>query len=338
MQVAVVILNWNGSKWLQQFLPSVQQFLPTYASLYVADNASTDDSLSLLAREFPSVRVITLQHNYGFAKGYNEALKNLSEDIFVLLNSDVEIKSTWIEPIVAFMENNPHVAVCQPKILDQVNAHLFEYAGASGGYLDYLGYPFCRGRIFTTLEADKGQYDSPQEIFWATGACMFVRSAVYKTLGGLDDDFFAHMEEIDFCWRVQKLNLSIYVVPSAIVYHVGGGTLQRISPKKTYLNFRNNLYMLYKNQSGSTVYLVIFYRLFLDGIAGLKFLLDGDNKHFIAVIKAHFSFYTELPKLHQKRKKIKTYTKKHQLKGWYPKSIVWQYFVKKHTQFSDLKD
>lgn len=335
--VAVVILNWNGVAWLEKFLPSVCNHLPLYAKLYVADNASTDESVSFLKSNYPSVEIIQLATNLGFASGYNQALKSVNEDIYILLNSDIEIKSNWIEPVIDYMENNPEIAVCQPKILDQQSPDIFEYAGASGGFIDYLGFPFCRGRIFNDLEYDENQYDIPVPIFWATGACMFIKKEVYWKAGGLDDDYFAHMEEIDLCWRIKKMGYQIYVVPQSKVYHVGGGTLKKVSPQKTYLNFRNNLVTLIKNSPTKGIIKLVFLKLLFDGVAGIKFTIDGDFKHFIAIVRAHFYMYFNLGKILKKRKVVNSITVVGNVTEIYNKSIVIKHFAKGVKLFSDLK-
>lgn len=335
--VAVVILNWNGVAWLEKFLPSVCNHLPHYANLYVADNASTDESFSFLKSNYPTVEIIQLATNLGFASGYNQALKSVNEDIYILLNSDIEIKSNWIEPVVEYMEENPEIAVCQPKILDQQSPQIFEYAGASGGFIDYLGFPFCRGRIFNDLEYDENQYDIPVPIFWATGACMFIKKEVYWKAGGLDDDYFAHMEEIDLCWRIKKMGYQIYAVPQSKVYHVGGGTLKKVSPQKTYLNFRNNLVTLIKNSPTKGIIKLVFLKLLFDGIAGIKFTIDGDFKHCLAIVRAHFYMYFNLGKILKKRKVVNSITVADNVTEIYNKSIVIKHFAKGVKLFSDLK-
>lgn len=332
-KVAVVILNWNGEKFLQQFLPGVIKYSSADASIVVADNASTDLSISWVSSNFPDVEILVNDKNEGFAKGYNLALKKVEAEYYVLLNSDVEVTENWILPLLNHMESNPEVAVCQPKILDYKNKHAFEYAGAAGGYIDRYGYPFCRGRLFTTLEKDEGQYDDVQSVFWATGACMMVRSDVFHQLGGFDERFFAHMEEIDFCWRAQKLGKRINYVPGSIVFHVGGGTLASNSPFKTYLNIRNNLVMLYKNLPAKVLHRIIFSRLLLDGVAALKFMLDGGVKNFYAVIKAHIGFYQLLPQLIKERKKSRQGEK---VSSLYHGNIVMDYFIKGKRFFTEL--
>lgn len=330
-RVAIVILNWNGKKWLEKFLAKVVEFSDeSICDIIIADNGSTDESLAFLNEFFPKVLTIKLDKNYGFTGGYNRALKLLEHEYFVLLNSDIEVSKNWIEPILRLMDGDKLIAACQPKILDYNNKDYFEYAGAAGGYIDFLGYPFCRGRIFDTIEKDNGQYDDAKRVFWASGACLFVRSEVYKSLGGLDEDFFAHMEEIDLCWRMQNKGYSVWVEPLSKVYHVGGGTLQSDNPKKTYLNFRNNLFLLIKNYDFWKVYPVIFLRLLLDGVAAIRFLFQGKFKHFVAIIEAHFSFHFNHIKYLKDRRKQKT------PKTIYSKSIVWEYYIRKRKKYQKL--
>ncbi|MBS1647012.1 MAG: glycosyltransferase family 2 protein [Bacteroidetes bacterium] len=336
--VAVVILNYNGKKLLQQFLPTVIACSQS-AVIYVADNASTDGSVLFLQTNFPTVQIISLPKNYGFAKGYNEALKHIKADYFVLLNSDVEVSPLWIEPIIKVMEQDVSIAAAQPNILAYHQKDTFEYAGAAGGFIDTYGYPFCRGRIFNTLEKDIQQYHQTIEIFWATGACMFVRASVYEQLQGFDDFYFAHMEEIDLCWRIKNIGKKIVAVPQSLVYHVGGGTLNKLSPRKTFLNFRNSLLSLTKNNAQGVLFFKIVVRLFLDGIAGIKFLLEGNIKHTWAIIQAHFSYYKRLRTvLHQRQifKNTSHYKPNHT--QIYKGSIVWDYFVKGKRYFTDIKE
>jgi len=330
MRIAVVILNWNGKSFLEQFLPSVISNSHE-ATIYVADNASSDDSVDFLRVNFPHVKVIDNEENLGFAGGYNKALEILNEDLFVLLNSDVEVTTNWLQPIVTLFESDENIAACQPKILSYHDKNSFEYAGASGGFIDKNGYPFCRGRIFDTLEKDNGQYDSVEEIFWATGACLFVRSKVYKELDGLDSDFFAHMEEIDLCWRIKRAGYSIKIQPASKVYHVGGGTLSKSNPFKTFLNFRNGLELLAKNLPKNQLVSKIFIRMILDGVAAIKFLFAGQPKDFLAVIRAHIGFYKRLRKTLGKRSGNYVL-----VKGQYAGNIVLDYFLKRRKQFSDL--
>jgi GT2 family glycosyltransferase len=335
-KAAVVILNWNGRKFLEDFLPAVVQHNPEFSEIIIADNASTDDSVAWLNKNFPAVRVIRNAANGGFAKGYNEALAQVEADYFVLLNSDVEVTAGWMEPVISLMEKDLSVAAAQPKIRAFHAKEKFEYAGAAGGFIDKYGYPFCRGRIFETVEDDSGQYDDDAEVFWATGACMFVRASVWKEMGGLDEDFFAHMEEIDLCWRMRNSGYKIMYSAKSIVYHVGGGTLGKQNPQKTYLNFRNNLILLLKNHAPSYLFIKIFWRMVLDGIAGMKMLLGGQPAHFWAVQRAHFAFYARIPKTRKKRRELKKHITKFATKGVYKKSIVAEYFLRGKKKFSGL--
>ena len=335
--IAVVILNFNGKKLLQKFLPTVIQY-SSQAIIYVADNASTDDSVSCLKTEFPAIKLIELEENHGFAKGYNEALKQVDADYYILLNSDVEVTPNWIEPIINLMAADKTIAAAQPKILAYNAKNEFEYAGACGGFIDKYGYPFCRGRIFDTLEKDNAQYNQPTEVFWATGACMFVRADVYTDLKGFDDFYFAHMEEIDLCWRIKNTQHKVMAVPTSVVYHVGGGTLNKLSPQKTFLNFRNSLISLTKNNASGSLFFKITTRLVLDGVAGIKFFIEGNPSHTWAIVKAHFSFYANLKNTLRLRKEIKSATNykpsNHQI---YQSSIVFDYYLKKKRKFSDLR-
>ena len=330
MKVAVVILNWNGKDLLEKFLPSVVHN-STEATVYLADNASTDDSVAFVSEYFPSVKIIQNKVNGGYAKGYNDALKNLSEEIFVLLNSDVEVTENWLNPILSQFEKDEKVAAAQPRIRDYKNKEYFEYAGAAGGFIDKYGYPFCRGRIFDTLEKDTGQYNDISEIFWASGACLFVKSKAFWDAGGLDEDYFAHQEEIDLCWRLQANGGKILYVGNSKVYHVGGATLASANPQKTFYNFRNSLLNLLKNAKGAKIYPILFLRLVLDGVAAIQFLLQGKANHFFAIVKAHFSFYGLLPKFFQKRKKYAT-----TIPYFFIKSIVFQHFILKKKYFNQL--
>ena len=329
MKIAVVILNWNGTKLLEQFLPSIVKYSPE-ADIYVADNASTDDSVAFVKTNFPTVKIIENESNFGFAKGYNEALKHVDADIFALVNSDIEVTENWLKPIIETFENEPQTAVIQPKILDYKRKEYFEYAGAAGGFMDKYGYMFCRGRIFETLEKDNGQYDDNCEIFWASGACFFIRSWVYKELKGFDADFFAHQEEIDLCWRAFNKGHKIKYRSQSMVYHVGGATLQQGNPMKTFLNFRNSLLMLVKNLPKKQLITIISARLILDGIAGIQFLFQGKVKHFMAVLKAHFSFYSLFSVHYKKRDNFQSN------KYYKTKSIVYLYFIKKIKVFSNI--
>lgn len=329
MKLAVVILNWNGKSLLEQFLPSIIQYSPE-ATIYVADNASTDDSISYITSNFPTVEVIKNTDNYGFAGGYNEALQFVDADIYALINSDIEVTPNWLEPIITTFKNEHQTAIIQPKILDYKNKEYFEYAGAAGGFIDKYGYPYCRGRIFDTVEKDNGQYDDSIEIFWASGACFFIRTSIYHDLKGFDADFFAHQEEIDLCWRAINLGHIVKYIPSSVVYHVGGATLQQGNPRKTELNFRNSLYMLTKNLPHSVLYRTLFIRMILDGIAGVQFLIKGKPKHFFAILKAHLAFYQYFSKHFKKRSAS-------QKQSYYKvKSIVYAYFIKGGTIFEKL--
>ncbi len=330
-ETAVVILNFNGKDFLKKYLPSVIQY-STEAEIIVADNASTDDSVAFMRGKFPQVKLLVNKENAGFAGGYNWALSQIKASYYVLLNSDIEVTSNWIDPIINLMKSDKTIAACQPKIRSVFQKDRFEYAGASGGFMDQWGYPFCRGRIFEQLEKDIGQYNDAREVFWATGACLFVRAEVYHDLGGLDKDFFAHMEEIDFCWRAKNKGYKIMVQPASVVYHVGGGTLPKSSAKKTYLNFRNNFMLLYKNLPQSRLWQVFVVRLFLDGLAGMRFLLQGNFKDTKAIIKAHFYFYGHLGILKQKRAQLT----QRKVSGIYYGSIILAHFFKRINQFSHL--
>ena len=288
-QTAVVILNYSGAGMLRRFLPSVIKYSPE-ASIYVADNGSSDESCDVVRNEFPAVKLMVLDHNYGFAEGYNRALAQVDEEYAVLLNSDVEVTRGWLSPMTQFLDSNPEVAACQPKLLSFKQKDFFEYAGAAGGFIDKWGYTFCRGRIFNTVERDSGQYDDTTDVFWATGAALMIRNEVYKNNGGLDGRFFAHMEEIDLCWRLRSRGYRIACVPQSHVYHVGGATLKKENPQKTYLNFRNNLLMIYKNAPDCQLKKIMLFRKVFDNVAALKFLASGDYAAFKAVRKARRDF------------------------------------------------
>ncbi|MDG5491255.1 glycosyltransferase family 2 protein [Psychroserpens sp. SPM9] len=326
MKIAVVILNWNGQQLLEQFLPSVIQHSES-ADIYVADNASTDDSVAFVSQHFPQVTIIQNATNGGYAKGYNDALKHVDADIFCLLNSDIEVTKQWLTPIRNEFEAHKNTAIIQPKILDYKNKSYFEYAGAGGGFIDKYAYPFCRGRVFDSIEKDQGQYNDICSIFWASGACLFIRKSAFEALNGFDETYFAHFEEIDLCWRAFNTDLSVKYVGLSTVYHVGGATLNAIHPKKTYLNFRNSLFTITKNAKGP-LFGIILTRLILDGIAGLKFLSQLKTSHFAAIIKAHFSFYKNLPRLLKQRRELP------QKKNYYKTtSIVWSYFIRKRYRY-----
>ncbi len=332
--VAIVILNWNGKHYLERFLPSV--LLTTYPScrFIVADNNSSDDSLVYLKQYHPEVEVILMEKNHGFAKGYNEALRQVEADYFLLLNSDVEVQPGWLEPMVALLEKDKINAACQPKILAWKQKDLFEYAGAGGGWLDAYGYPFARGRVFDICEIDKGQYDVTEEVFWASGAALLIRSEVFKQLQGFDDYFFAHQEEIDLCWRIQLAGYKIYCCPESVVYHVGGGTLPRGNSKKTFLNFRNNQIMLWKNLPWSEKWWKIPFRQTLDQISAIKGLFTGDGGYYIAIMKAHLGFFHWLFFVRSKTTLKRRSTSS--LRGVYHGNIVWDHFVKKKSRFSQV--
>lgn len=336
MKTAVVILNWNGLTFLKQFLPTLIKNT-SEATIVVVDNQSTDESLTYVRGNYPEVEVIVNESNGGFAKGYNDGLNHLKNrfEYYVLINSDIEVTVNWLNPLIDKLENNPKIAGVQPKVLSYNKKTHFEHAGASGGFMDKNYYPFCRGRIFDEVEEDLGQYDNDKEIFWTTGACMVVRSELYHQLGGLDENFFAHMEEIDFCWRAKKQNHSFYVVPTSKVYHVGGGTLNYENPRKTYLNFRNSLYTIHKNHEGWLLG-KMFYRMVLDGIAGVKYLLSFQFKHFFAVINSHFSYYKHIPVLRKQRKQIQLENTKFNKVGMYKASLLWAYFFKRIKKFEGL--
>lgn len=331
-KVAVVILNWNGIKWLSKFIANVIQNSQPY-SVCVIDNASDDDSVGYLQLYHPEVKVVVLDKNYGFAEGYNRGLREIEAEHYVLLNSDVEVGGNWIDPILALFEENPNIAAVQPKILDYNDKSRFEYAGAAGGMLDQYGVPFCRGRMFDDLEQDKGQYEEAKPIFWASGAAFFVKAKKFWEVGGFDGDFFAHMEEIDLCWRLQNAGYDIYYCPFSKVYHVGGGTLNKINPKKYYLNFRNSLWMLLKNLPLAKIIPIIFVRLCLDGMAAIKFAISGKPIMLWVVLKAHLIFYFTLLPTMLKRRRISI---KGVPKTLYSKSIIKSYYLEGKKRYLDL--
>jgi len=334
-KVAIVILNYNTRLLLERFLPSVLATAYGNKEVWVVDNASTDDSASYIKQHFAEdIELLVSPENYGYAGGYNWALEQIEADYYVLLNSDVRVPENWLSPLVDMAIADKNIGAIQPKILDAKQPELFEYAGASGGYLDKWGYPFCRGRIFDTLEEDKGQYNKPQKAFWATGACMFIRAEVYHKAGALDADFFAHMEEIALCWRLQRMGYSVMVQPSSEVYHLGGGTLAEGSERKYFLNFRNNLILLAKNLDSPFWLFTIVWRMLLDGVSAIKFMLDGQPKRVGTIVKAHVAFWGSLSTTLRKRKSVKKIgnTKV----DLYSKSIVWHYFAKGEKVFTDL--
>ncbi|MDV7188111.1 glycosyltransferase family 2 protein [Lutibacter sp. TH_r2] len=332
MKIALVILNWNGEKLLEKFLPFIvaHSSIPN-VSIWVADNASTDNSINFLKDNYPEINIVQNKSNGGYAKGYNEALQHINADVYGLINSDIEVSKNWLKPIISTFKNEKETAIIQPKILDYKNKSKFEYAGAAGGFVDKFGYPYCRGRIFNELETDHNQFNDVTDIFWASGACLFIKSDVFHQLNGFDEDYFAHQEEIDLCWRAQNRNYSIKYVGTSTVYHVGGATLQESNPRKTFLNFRNSLNSLIKNVPTSKVFFIVLVRLILDGIAGIKFLAELRPIHTWAIVKAHFSFYYYLPKTLKKRKAIQKKESYFSLN-----SIVWEHFIKRKNKFSEL--
>ncbi|MFN8286427.1 MAG: glycosyltransferase family 2 protein [Chitinophagales bacterium] len=332
-KVAVVILSWNGKKFLEQFMPAVIQHTnPQLCEIIVADNLSSDDSVDFLKRNYPTVRIIENRRNGGYAGGYNDALKLVDTEYYVLLNQDIEVTPNWVEAVIGEMEKDSRIAAAQPKLRAYDRRDEFEYAGAAGGYLDRFGYPFCRGRVFEKVEKDTGQYDEVKDIFWASGACLFVRSKAYWEAGGLDEDFFAHQEEIDLCWRIDNLGHRTICVPQSVVYHVGGGSLQYGNPRKTYLNFRNSLMMMFKNLPLSQLWWKMPLRLNLDSLAAGQALVSGNWQTFVAILKSQFYFFFHLPMLIGKRSKVKRKT----AASLYPISIVWKYFYEGKTKFSEL--
>lgn len=336
-KVAIVILNWNGRKMLAEYLPSVMQYSRDEATVYVADNASTDDSMQFIKESFPHCKTIVLDQNWGFAEGYNKALQQISAEYYLLLNSDVEVTHHWLTPLIEFMDSHEDAAACQPKLLSVHDKDSFEYAGACGGFIDKYGYPYCRGRIFDTIERDNGQYDYVQDIHWATGACLLIRAADYWAVGGFDAQFFAHNEEIDLCWRLRLLGKRIHCIPDSVVYHVGGGTLPKANPRKTYLNFRNNLTMLYKNLDDSELKPVMRMRCVLDYVAALQtLLLKGNWGDFKAIIKARKDFKAWKAEFKDKRLAIQQTKRTTDGNINSPFSILWQYYTKGHKYFSQL--
>jgi GT2 family glycosyltransferase len=332
--IAIVILNWNGRKYLEKFLPSVLASTFPGREVVVADNASTDDSVNFLRDVYPGVRIIMLDRNYGFAGGYNQALKQIKSDYYVLLNSDVEVEPGWIEPVMNLMEGDPSIGACQPKIRMYAEKEYFEYAGAAGGWLDYLGYPFAKGRIFDVCETDEGQFNTAEPIFWASGAAMFVRASLYHELGGLDNYFFAHQEEIDFCWRMQLAGYKVYSCPASVVYHVGGGTLPKGNERKVFLNFRNNLIMMSKNMPLEQRLWKIPFRFLLDSISAWKSLFAGQAIYFLAILEAHFAFIKWV--LFKRGESVFPKSRRGTLYGCHTHSIVWQYFVMGKKTFREI--
>jgi GT2 family glycosyltransferase len=333
---AVVILSYNSRKWHELFLPLIVAESEGKYDVFVVDHASPDDTAAYITQNFPTVRLLRLTENHGFAWGYAEALKQISAKYYVLLSADFEVTPGWFEPLYQAMEADTSLAACQPKIRYYKERDHFEYAGAAGGYMDKWGYLFCRGRMFATLEKDEGQYNDDAEIFWASGGCFVVRARVYHTLGGLDPDLFAHMEEIDLCWRIKNAGYKIGYVGNSTVFHVGGSVITYGSPQKTYYNFRNSLVLLLKNERKAKLYWLLPLRLVLDGVAGIQFLLSGQFKNIFAIVRAHFHFYKTLDKWYEKRKQVQRLVTQPNTVGIYPKSIIVAYFVKGKKKFSDL--
>jgi len=337
LKIAIVILNWNGEKMLKCFLPSVIKNSRTEnTEIIVADNGSTDSSVKLLREHFPEIKIIELKKNYGFAKGYNKALKKIDSDYYILLNSDVEVTPGWINPMISVMEKDPEVAAVQPKILSWKKKDEFEYAGAAGGFIDKLGFPLCRGRILDVTEKDHGQYDNVASIFWASGACMALRASFFHEAGGLDSDYWAHMEEIDLCWRLKTKGFKIIFTPYSTVYHLGGGTLSYNNPFKMFLNFRNSLWLLHKNLPSKKFIRILITRLLLDDAGALRWLITGNLKDFLSVVKAHYAYYRSLPKMNKKRKQIKAVSPQ----KWHPeiicRSIVFKYYFERKKHFNEI--
>ena len=336
-KLAIVILNWNGAKMLRQYLPSVLEYSKDEAVVYVADNASTDESITLLKEQFPEVKLILLEKNWGFAEGYNKALQQVDAEYYLLLNSDIEVTEGWLTPMLAFMDAHPEVAACQPKLLSIYQRDSFEYAGACGGYLDRYGYPFCRGRIFDVVEKDQGQYDEPAKIHWATGAALLVRARIYKEVGGLDGRFFAHQEEIEMCWRIRIRGYQLYCLPESKVYHVGGGTLPKSNPMKTYLNFRNNLTMLYKCLPEKDLKPVMRLRWFLDYLAAFQTLILNRNVgDFKAIFRARRDFKRWRKDFEKDRMQIQQSRVAGNDTEFAPFLLLWRYYAKGRKTFSQL--
>lgn len=328
-KTAVVILNYNGEKFLREFLPPVLAHSGD-AKIVIADNASTDLSADVVKQKFPTAELIQLTNNYGFCGGYNRALRQVQAEYYVLLNSDVEVTPGWLSPLIRLLDENPAIAAVQPKILAYNERNKFEYAGAAGGFIDSLGYPFCRGRVFDFTEKDSGQYNDSREIFWATGACLVIRSKIYHELNGLDEDFFAHMEEIDLCWKIQRAGYKVFYCSMSHVYHVGGGTLSKSNPRKTYYNFRNGLILVYKHWSTGKLMWKLPIRIFLDYLAALKFLLSGKAGDARAVVRAHYHFMKKFGKNRVKREELKKYP--FTVRNVYPGSIIWDHFILKKNR------
>ncbi len=334
-KVVIVILNYNGKNYLEQFLPITKKF--SDCPIYVVDNHSTDNSVAYLNEHHPDIIQLNFEENYGYSGGYKKALEIIKAEFFILLNSDIEVTPNWIEPVIELMESDDSIAACQPKILSYHNRDTFEYAGAAGGFIDTLGYPFCRGRIFDVAEKDEGQYDDNIEVFWATGACLFVRASSYRQAGGLDEDYFAHMEEIDLCWRLKSMGFKNFYCGGSKIYHIGGGTLHKTNPRKTYLNFRNSLITLHKNSNGVALLWKIPFRLVLDGLAGLRFVATGSFGNFTAIIKSHLHYWASFVKIETKRKQVQRQVSISKLSQVLPGFIVFEYFLKNARKFGKLR-
>ncbi len=336
-KVAIVILNWNGKNYLGQFLPSVVKYSsgPSIA-IYIADNNSSDDSIEFIRINYPDIKIISFDKNYGYARGYALALPKIDSDYYLLLNSDVEVTENWLGPLINLMDNDNSIAAVMPKIRSFNRREFFEYAGAAGGFIDKFGYPFCQGRILTHIEKDEGQYDELKEVFWASGACMFLRASAYSRTGGFDGNFFAHMEEIDLCWRLKRLGYSIYYCSDSVVYHVGGGTLPNDNPRKLYYNYRNSLFLLFKNVSQSGFITIMLPRMVLDSVSALLYLFQGKISFFFSVVQAHLHFYIRLPLLINKRRIFNRIIAKKRVSHIYPKSIVFKFFIKGLRTFGQL--
>ncbi len=334
--VAVVILNWNGQHWLERFLNGVLATPYPNLQVVVGDNASTDNSIAYLKANFPQITIIQNDTNYGFAEGYNKVLKHIKADYYVLLNSDVEVKGDWISPVIREMDANPAIAAAQPLFILQTNPEFLEYSGAAGGFMDKYGYMFCQGRIFHHLEKEEGQFPQSKEIFWACGACLFIKSKAFWEMEGFDADFFAHQEEVDLCWRLKNAGYQVWYSANSKVWHVGGGMLPPSNPFKTFLNFRNSLFLLYKNLPQQHFHYRLFLRLVLDGIAGIKFLTEGKWKETLAIIKAHRAFFKAIPQLKVKRNNSIKKVAPEQMAGFYNRSIIVDFYFKKKNTFSQL--
>ena len=338
MSISVVILNWNGKKYLEEFLPFLVESVKDMpeAEIVVADNASTDDSVEFLRKNYPTIRTDVLDKNYGFSGGYNRALEKIKSEYYVLLNSDVEVTKDWLKVLYAYMKSNPRVAACQPKILSYQRRNWFEYAGAAGGFIDKYGYPFCRGRIFGVVEEDKGQYDDIRDVFWASGACLFIRSEDYWKAGALDEEFFGHMEEIDLCWRWKSRGRRIVCNPQSVVYHLGGGTLNAEHPKKTYLNFRNNLLMLYKNLPHRSLAKTFNARFYLDNLAAFHLLIQGKIQNVKAITDARTDFRTMQARFSERRKGNILKSVQSTFHEISQNSLIYEFYIKRHKKFSDI--